>query len=349
MQAVKQVHIWGFPNAAEDELPKSVDPVRMSGVSWPTDAPVVVHAAALAEFERAAVEHPLPDGSMPTAILYLPDDAQEPADAWVYFDAVVREGDWIALEDLLECPRQFGMATLAGDIPARFLDRLRIPAADVPVQDWPLLIEDLGHLATCGLCRVAFDDAVERRRASRLVAGLAYAPAPVRRRPWLSVALVPDAAERIVRELDRLGRRAGAAVDRAIAAVAGGLAGGGLDATPALVRGQQRSTAASETASPADLYTTLSNGGELALAALHRDLSVSHDAQRAVLRFEGLRGERGARVRRFRVLVLRGEDELWSSAASGGVAEIPLAELEAAIAAGADQLIIDVDEDEVVQ
>lgn len=157
----QQVYVWGFSAADLHAWPPDLVPVP-THVQWPADASVVVHARAALEFQRQAELNPLPDGSGPDAILYLPHGMQEPTGT--FFDAVVLEGEWSVLRELLSCPKQFRMAALATVVPTRLLDRL---PEHLDLESLDLSEEAREHLSGCAICRAAFNRTVAVRRTLR--------------------------------------------------------------------------------------------------------------------------------------------------------------------------------------
>ena len=176
----KNVFLWGFDEHDLRSWPPDLVPTPAP--AWPQEGPVLVHSRALEAFQAEALMHPLPDGRLPQAILYLPAGSQPPVEAWAYFDATVHEGEWDMLRGLLACPRLFEMEEAAENLPAAFLAELARPIRQLNSAELPLPEETREHLARCVTCRHAFDRSVEAR-LRRLGQGL-----------WRDAEAAPDLA-----------------------------------------------------------------------------------------------------------------------------------------------------------
>jgi hypothetical protein len=175
----KTIPVWGFPEEALAGWPADLRPRPVQVV--PEEGPVLVHVQAVREFQRAA--QPRPDGRLPDAILYLPQGVSEPKEAWVYFDAVVKAGDWEALRRLAACPRQFTVAEWAQEVPAEQREELLQELESMGAEEhgsWgaegasmflsspalaPIPLEVQKHLAECEPCRRALARALEGERS----------------------------------------------------------------------------------------------------------------------------------------------------------------------------------------
>lgn len=156
-----KIYVWGFE---EDELlawPNDLQPIPIS--EWPVAGPLLVHVRAAQAFLTKALLHPLPDGRLPDAMLYLPNHVPMPEGSWGYFDATVQEDAWQDLRILTECPEQFRMSDMAEELPISFFDGLVQPVDRLPAAEIPLPRDVRAHLAACDGCRESFDRAVEVR------------------------------------------------------------------------------------------------------------------------------------------------------------------------------------------
>ncbi len=90
----------------------------------------------------------------------------------------------------------------------------------------------------------------------------------------------------------------------------------------------------------ANLLARLERQGQIKLVRPHRDLMVGWDEQAQAIWFDRLHGEGMRAIAAFRVEVRSGEQVLWRGESQEGRTTIPIADLEAALRAGADQVVI---------
>jgi len=356
------VHTWGFDRAPEVIWPPDLQPIPLGPEPWP-EGPVVVHAADAQAFAAAAAARPLPNGRLPEAILYRPPGIVVDAETDGYFDAEVLAEDWDALRRLLACPQQIVQAELAEELPLRFLQELDRPIAEVATAELPLAAAARAHLAECAVCRLAFDRAVEERlRQRRLllcpdtgrlaayargapdaqvqkhlltcracqaeVAVLSERPRPTAQ-PWLNIPLLPPPAMEPGQPT----------IFVILAALVQGAARGQLTVSGARLtrRGGREALSASEVA---EALAQIGRQGQIKLVRPHRDLVVGWDAEEQAIWLGRLHGAGMRSVAAFRVEVRRGEQVLWQGESHEGRTTIPIAALEEALHAGADQVVI---------
>jgi hypothetical protein len=342
---------------------------------WPADlAPVVtsklpaagslvVHARALPAFQDEALAGSAGGAPLPNAVLFLPAGATEPPDAWLFFDAVVREPDWDALRLALSCPRRPAMAELADELPAAFLSGLRQPIAELPLAHLPLPPAGRDHLATCAACRQAFDAAVDSRLRWRRrlcpppadlaahaggatdeaiarhlatcaacqaeVAALQPQPAP----PVVRVPLVPLSQD-VLETIAGLSRQWAAALGMLV----NGCLGAGL--VPAGARTRHRSPAGQrDTSTLSHLLAEMAHGQPLLLVSADQELFFAWDAAGQSLHVEMVSPGDGAAVETLQATLRLGDRVLWAAPGiTGAGVDIPLSALQAALENGAGTL-----------
>lgn len=114
-----QVFVWGFSPSELQHWPPDLQPIRVS--TWPPESVVVVSDIAFESFQQAARANSLPDGQLPTAILYRTSEVPLTQDAWQYVDIQVEAGDWSTLRHLLSSPDLFDVTDQAHNIPIAWL------------------------------------------------------------------------------------------------------------------------------------------------------------------------------------------------------------------------------------
>jgi hypothetical protein len=127
VRAIVPVNVWGFEQEELQLWPQDLRPLAVT--AWPAEGPVLVHARVAAAFAAIAEENPLPGGNLMAAVLWdaggqLPGE-EPPPGQWLYFDEVVRPGDWEALRRTFACPLGAEMGEAAFDLPARASRRVR--------------------------------------------------------------------------------------------------------------------------------------------------------------------------------------------------------------------------------
>lgn len=369
-----EIYLWGFPKSDLLNWPSDLNPIPV--VELPQAGPVVVHAKAVRAFQDRLAS--LSAGRLPDAVLYLPDGVQPPQDAWAYFDAVVRAGDWDSLRALAACPRQYRMAEMAEELPAAFLAGMDRPIGAYRPTELPLPEQVRIHLRECATCRQAFDQAVEDRQRWRrlLLCPTAEQLAAFVRgatEPWVTehvraCRFCQAGLRALQRELatvwmplplDRLGQQAIAALKAAfepswqravevLATLMRGCEKAGLQpalasvdtsATKTAVR-VRREAAGQRRWDLAEMVEQLSSKGGLRLTRPPRYLTVNWDAQNETVCFADLHDQTSRPLQAFRLEVCRGEDVLWRGESQAGRLLIPLAALSQALEAGADQVVI---------
>jgi hypothetical protein len=160
---------------------------------------------------------------------------------------------------------------------------------------------------------------------------LVVRPTPV---VWLLVSLVRQEAQALAARLEAEVRRQA----QALAALVNGCLGAGL--TPAEAWRAPGAGGALQPAELQDLLAHLKGGRPLTLVRVHRELEIRWLPEEKALRLEALRGEWLEPVQAFRVELRRGEEVVWHADSQEGAVAIPLTDLEGALEAGADALII---------
>lgn len=363
---VKKVYLWGFEDQELRAWPPDLQPVRSP--RWPQDGPVVVHSRAVEAFQAEALAHPLPDGRLPEAVLYLPTGSQPPAEAWAFFDATMQEKDWDALRRLLLCPRLYEMEEMAEELPASFLADLVRPVRQLRAEKLPLPTEAREHLASCGVCRQAFDRAVEARlrlrrqllcpSAEQLMAylrgepdfqvaehlrmcRLCQAEVSVLQRTlapaWLKLTLT-RLSEEIWTRLAEVTHSYGQKGTEALAVLMNGLRRAGMVPAGArigrVIAGGQQQWALDT------LLELLRSEGGLQLARTPRELRLFWDAEAQAICLDSLSAGGSRAVEAFRVEICKGEVVLWQGDSQEGRLAIPVADLTRALEEGAEQLVI---------
>jgi len=248
-------------------------------------------------------------------------------EAWEYYDGVVSDEDWERLDALLECPHVLDAELAAADVRAHFLRDLKRPVTELRVgeilfgdSEWNRSESEMRqHLATCVTCRAAFNEALEWRMNLR---GQLLRPVW---QEWLTAKMVVQVAgEQAVQERRR---------QTALAALLTALLGTQLRARTIQLMGERGAVTVDDIP---DLLAQLQEGATFVRP--HRELKLQlSDGQ---LMFDSLRGEYAEEVRNFRLELRRGEETLWGANSVEGKVSLPLTELEQALAAGADQLLI---------
>ncbi len=370
---VKKVFLWGFDEYDLRTWPADLVPASTPG--WPPEGPVVVHSRALEAFQAEVLAHPLPDGRLPQAILYLPASGQPPAEAWGYFDAAVHEGEWDTLRGLLACPRLFEMEEAVEDMPTSFLAELARPVRQLRPEELPLPQEMREHLAICGACRHVFDRAAETRlrwrrqllcpsleRLAAYVRGTAdpqvtehlrtcrscqaeasvlrweLAPAWELPPAWLELPL-SRLLEGTRAELARVAQFFGRQGAEALAVLIRGLQGAGLVPAGAQVR-RVTANAQGQPQPLVGLLEQLRSEGDLYLARAPRELRLSWDAEAQALRLDSLSEGGEHPIEAFRVQISKGEEVLWQGDSREGQLTIPLSDLTRVLEQGADKLVV---------
>lgn len=344
------VYVWG---SSDDDLvawPSDFTPQPTKDISL--DRPIVVYGSAMPAFTEVVRSHiAAQDGHLPDAILLLPPGESPAQDAWVYFDAVLEEGDWHALRSLLACSRNFETAEMVEELPAIFVAGIRAPISELSVADLPLSSSARSHLASCQFCRRSFDDALERRLYVR---DLFFYPSltpfhqPVRTEPWLTVPIQIGAV--LHQTLASYASEYGRAIQDRVHTLYGSLE----TIVASLFRANMLPAAArvrratpSATPSATRLYSVMENlsgGQEVVLTRPHRDLALWLDTERQSVRIGGLHGDQQMLVTDFTVTFNRAEETLWQTASHDGQVTIPLAVLADIIADGADEMAIEAHE-----
>lgn len=155
------VAVRGFQAGELQEWPADLAPVvstQLPGAGF-----LVVHARAASEFQDEVLAGGAAGRDLPAAVLYLPSDEAEPPDAWLFYDDMVREQDWVALRHALACPERSRTVELADELPGAFLAGLGQPIEKLPIPQLPLPQAMRDHLMVCDACRTAFYTAVDTR------------------------------------------------------------------------------------------------------------------------------------------------------------------------------------------
>jgi hypothetical protein len=308
---------------------------------------LIVGAAAFGEFVQWAERRTQEDGIQPRPVLLYGGQVDNlPDEGWEYYDGVVSDEDWERLDALLECPHVLDAELAAADVRAHFLRDLKRPVTELRVgeilfgdSEWNRPESEMRqHLATCVTCRAAFNEALEWRMnlrgqllewpAPKMVVQVAGEQA-VQERPvwqeWLAAKMVVKmAGEQAVQERRR---------QTALAALLTALLAAQLRARTIQLMGERGAVTVDDIP---DLLAQLQEGATFVRP--HRELKLQlSDGQ---LMFDSLRGEYAEEVRNFRLELRRGEETLWGANSVEGKVSLPLTELEQALAAGADQLLI---------
>lgn len=331
----RTVYLWGFRAEEVGSWPADLEPVAT--MDWPSGAPVIVHADAAERFQAEAVQHLLPDGRLPDAILYLPHGTEAPTESWAYFDAAVAAGDWQALRALLACPRRFQLAQMADNLSVAFVWSLGDHVEELRIEQLPLPEDSRAHLAACHTCREAFSHSLEGRLWVRrkLQRETSTANAPVR--GWLEVPLrsvaegiLAGVTGEIRHVFEVLATLVSGCVEQQLIPV------GAFRSFRAEGRNWQLNTLRS-------LLEGVYEGEPVRLHRSRRELTIGWDKDHKALWIDGLLGDESAPVKDFRIEVWRGETKLWDASSQQGKVWLPpeeLEKLEQALQAGADQLII---------
>jgi len=366
------VNLWGFETDDLCNWPPDLKPVVVS--DWPAHGTVVVHARALDAFCLQADTHPLADGSLPTAILYVPNSGDVRPDAWRYFDATVRAGDWDALRTQVACPELFAMVEQAQMLPAAALATLPQPLADLPASALPLPVAVCAHLATCVHCRMAFDRAVENRLRWRrtLLCPVPERLAAFAREPndatvaqhvsactwcatevvvlrrtlapaWLSVPLAhvqlfSKQTTDFVADLASATTLQMTTQTETFTALLKSLLG--MTRLAGALTWRQPAAANRSASNLAALLSSLQEGQEVVLERPHRDLVLRQAADGETLCFGPLHGDHRMPITEFRVELCHDDRLLWGGDSQAGRVCLPLAALTEAMEAGANQLLI---------
>lgn len=152
---------------------------------------------------------------------------------------------------------------------------------------------------------------------------------------WLAISLVRQEAQRLTASLEAEVRR----YAEGLAALVNGFFRAGLAPAGAWTRTRGGSGPLRPPELP-ELLAALKPGRPLTLIRPHRELALRWLPKENALRLEALRGEWRESVPGFRVELRHGEEVLWQAESRDGGVAIPLAELERALAAGADTLAI---------
>lgn len=289
---------------------------------------LIVGAAAFGEFVQWAERRTQEDGIQPRPVLLYGGQVDNlPDEGWEYYDGVVSDEDWERLDALLECPHVLDAELAAADVRAHFLRDLKRPVTELRVGEIPFGDSEWNrpesemrqHLATCVTCRAAFNEALEWRMNLR---GQLLRPVW---QEWLAAKMVVQVAgEQAVQERRR---------QTALAALLTALLAAQLRARTIQLMGERGAVTVDDIP---DLLAQLQEGATFVRP--HRELKLQlSDGQ---LMFDSLRGEYAEEVRNFRLELRRGEETLWGANSVEGKVSLPLTELEQALAAGADQLLI---------
>lgn len=158
----QQVAVWGFPEEALQGWPNDLDPIPIEKL--PTESLIFVHSDKAEAFQQESLT--FTDDQLQEAVLYHANgSSEEPDDAWMYFGATVKGGDWSALRQLLACPQQFAFAEWAEEVPIEQIEQTMTMLAEgkipkvfsVPLDIWQ-------ELANHAACRQAFCKVLQERR-----------------------------------------------------------------------------------------------------------------------------------------------------------------------------------------
>ncbi len=164
------IYIWGFPEGEPTSWPDDLKPETVDKASWPTGAPVLVHVGRWEAFRDWFNSE---DGTASDTVLYLPPGAEEPDEAWAYFDGTIQAEDGDALHRLAYYPKQYYVQQWAGDAPASVLDALH---RHDPDYDRLPDLEPIQHLLQDTYYREQFEQALqEREQVRRQVLGFTEA------------------------------------------------------------------------------------------------------------------------------------------------------------------------------
>ena len=360
------VNAWGFTSVELLSLPPTLQAKPVA--DGPFLGPLVVHARAAAAFLAAAAAYPLPDGSLARAILYDPGDSQldgaDPADR-AGFAAVIAPAEVAALADLLACPERFVMEEYAEDLPNSYLERLKGHISGVAAEDLPVPALVKTHLASCAICRGAFDAAVAlRRRWQRTV----FCPSPHELHAWMLGADLPSVAQHVA---DCPHCRTEAAALRTHKSstwlildivdikplLLSGLPAAGIASSAQLLRGllltfltqfqpagiqawRQPAGGTGEQAALDSILASLLAGSEITLVRERRELVLRlAPAENAVV-LHSLLGGTESDLDRFALELWHDDNLHWRGESEGGAAVLPLERLQEAVGQGAVRLVV---------
>jgi hypothetical protein len=153
-----KAYFFGFTSAELAQIPETIEwllPLHPENIRELQNVPLIVHSRTL----------PINPTQHLTMILYLPQGERAEESDLKGFDAVVHEGQWENLMDLLSCPLLFTLpAEVFRDLPALWLqehgDRFsETSVGEIPIED----DENALHLFECHFCRQALNHLVAIR------------------------------------------------------------------------------------------------------------------------------------------------------------------------------------------
>jgi hypothetical protein len=341
------VYVWG---SSDDDLvawPSDFTPLPTKDISL--DRPIVVFGSAMPAFTEVVRSHvATQDGHLPEAILLLPSGESPTQDAWVYFDAILKEGDWHALRSLLACSRSFEMAEMVEELPGMFVAGVLDPTSELRVADLPLSSSVRSHLAACQFCRRSFDDALERRLNARdrlFYPSFVSSRQPVRTERWLTVPLQIGVV--LHETLPSIASDYGRAIQDRVQTLYGSLETilaslFRANMLPAAARVRRATPSVTSSATRlSSVLENLSGGQEVILTRPYRDLALWLDTERQSVQIGGLHGDQHMLVVDFTVTFNRAEEILWQTESHNSQVTIPLSVLADLIADGADEMAIE--------
>ena len=158
-----KLYIWGFETEDQAELPDDLELIDV-GDTWPTDAPVVIHARAWKAFQNLADAEDF--YARLNTVLYLPAGMKEPEEAWAYFDdiLVADEKQWAKLRDIAEFPKQYLVQRWSSAVPPAMLHPLNHRDEQEVVEYQALPVpEEISTLLEDSVYQSYFDEAARKQ------------------------------------------------------------------------------------------------------------------------------------------------------------------------------------------
>ena len=160
------IFVWQEAGVSSIALPEAFQQIPVTPASLPAGVPILVATDQLASL--AAVVAAAEDADQqPYPILYLRDGEEEPPEAASYVCAVVRQGEWDALESYVRHPDQFRVQEWATELSNADLDRLPNELKYAQILTLPLPGRIRQILADDQACLDAFEQAIAQERATR--------------------------------------------------------------------------------------------------------------------------------------------------------------------------------------